>query len=479
MHSKHSDLVRKDHFTEDELAKPSTESAKEEIEATRAALDKLINAKISAARPTHTDLRQHKPVTVRYQSGRTNASHASGASSRLIKIYEMPVDPLDPPKFRHKKLPARPPSPPVPIMHSPPRQVTVEDQKNWKVPPCVSNWKNNKGFTLPLHQRLAADGRGLYNHVINDKFAKFSEALLIAERQARKEGEARAQMRLKVSKKEKEQKEGELAEMAKQAKEAAQFTNTYGPPTSEKQRDTSSVYDANAAREHNAKERSRKRGREDGNENSSDSDSDSSSDESDDGGRDKAFAERERIRKERERERRREYRLDQRKGGNKESARQRERDISEKIALGQFRGKKSSESLYDNRLFNQSSGLNTGFAADDSYALYDKALFGHKARRLYRPTAMDDDVYGAPMDDALAEKSGRMRPSKGFDGAEANRNRGRNGKGFEFEKESSDEETERAEEKGKDALGDMIGGMAKERERRGGGGDGDENGQHR
>jgi SNW domain-containing protein 1 len=29
------------------------------------------------------------------------------------------------------------------------------------IPPCISNWKNNKGFTIPLDKRLAADGRGL------------------------------------------------------------------------------------------------------------------------------------------------------------------------------------------------------------------------------------------------------------------------------------------------------------------------------
>ena len=31
---------------------------------------------------------------------------------------------------------------------------------DWKIPPCVSNWKNAKGYTIPLDKRLAADGRG-------------------------------------------------------------------------------------------------------------------------------------------------------------------------------------------------------------------------------------------------------------------------------------------------------------------------------
>jgi len=54
-----------------------------------------------------------------------------------------------------------PPSPPPPVLHSPPRKVSVKEQNEWKIPPCISNWKNPKGFTIPLDKRLAADGRGL------------------------------------------------------------------------------------------------------------------------------------------------------------------------------------------------------------------------------------------------------------------------------------------------------------------------------
>ena len=57
---------------------------------------------------------------------------------------DMPVDPMEPPKFRHKKVPRGTGSPPVPIMHSPPRAITVKDQQDWKIPPCISNWKNPK-----------------------------------------------------------------------------------------------------------------------------------------------------------------------------------------------------------------------------------------------------------------------------------------------------------------------------------------------
>ena len=70
-------------------------------------------------------------------------------------------------------------------MHSPPRAVSAKEQQDWKIPPCISNWKNAKGYTIPLDKRLAADGRGLQETAINDGFAKFTEALYVAEQNAR------------------------------------------------------------------------------------------------------------------------------------------------------------------------------------------------------------------------------------------------------------------------------------------------------
>lgn len=61
-------------------------------------------------------------------------------------MVEAQVDPMEPPRFRiNKKIPRGPPSPPAPVLHSPTRRVTVREQKEWKIPPCISNWKNAKG----------------------------------------------------------------------------------------------------------------------------------------------------------------------------------------------------------------------------------------------------------------------------------------------------------------------------------------------
>jgi len=61
-------------------------------------------------------------------------------------------------------------------MRSPPRQLTLQDQMDWKVPASISNWKNARGYTLPLEMRLAADGRTLQQHTINEKFAGFADS---------------------------------------------------------------------------------------------------------------------------------------------------------------------------------------------------------------------------------------------------------------------------------------------------------------
>ena len=37
------------------------------------------------------------------------AQYNSGADQRIIKMQDMPVDPLEPPKFRHKKVRLAPP----------------------------------------------------------------------------------------------------------------------------------------------------------------------------------------------------------------------------------------------------------------------------------------------------------------------------------------------------------------------------------
>ena len=65
---------------------------------------------------------------------------------RIIRMVEVQVDPMEPPRFRtNKKIPRGPPSPPAPVMHSPTRKLSQKEQMEWRIPPAISNWKNPKG----------------------------------------------------------------------------------------------------------------------------------------------------------------------------------------------------------------------------------------------------------------------------------------------------------------------------------------------
>merc|ERR1719276_483571 len=98
-----------------------------------------------------------------------------------------------PPKHQHKKAPRGPAEDPVPVLHAPPQKLTKAERAAWNVPACISNWKNTRGYTIPLDKRLAADGRGLRDDAtINQNFATLSESLYVAERQAREEVRTRA-----------------------------------------------------------------------------------------------------------------------------------------------------------------------------------------------------------------------------------------------------------------------------------------------
>jgi SNW domain-containing protein 1 len=394
--SKFTDLVEK-HVEESELSRPSEEEVAETTAKTRAALESLVNGKIVASHTSAPVAQKAAPTYIRYTPAQQNPAHNSGASNRIIKMVEMPVDPLEPPKFKHKKAPRGPPSPPVPVMHSPPRKLTVKDQQEWKIPPCISNWKNAKGYTIPLDKRLAADGRGLSDTGINDNFAKLSEALYIAERNARDEVAKRASIQKKLALKEKEKKEELLRRLAQQAREERK-----GVAQEEEQAaEEAEAMDVESEGDDDPETAARK-------------------------------AERDRIREERRRDRERERRLSAKKS---KLTRDEDRDISEKIALGQAGAPPSQETLYDQRLFSQSQGMDSGFGTDDSYSVYSKPLFsGSSANILYRPKKSDGDAYGDQDLDSLVN-TGKFKPDKDFDGVDRSKPSEPRSRPVEFEKE--------------------------------------------
>ncbi|XP_077409650.1 SNW domain-containing protein 1 [Vanacampus margaritifer] len=372
--SKYTDLLPKEVMNEETpgLQKPDEEIVQELTEKTRAALSKQVSQKIAAAMPVRAADKQAPAQYIRYTPSQQGVAFNSGAKQRVIRMVEMQKDPMEPPRFKiNKKIPRGPPSPPAPVMHSPSRKMTVKEQQEWKIPPCISNWKNAKGYTIPLDKRLAADGRGLQTVHINENFAKLAEALYIADRKAREAVEMRAQVEKKMAQKEKEKKEEKLRELAQMARDRRAGIKSHG----------------------------------------------------DKGGEDGEARERDEIRHDRRKERQHDRNIS-RAAPDKRSKLQRDqdRDISELIALGVPNPRtSSSEAQYDQRLFNQSKGMDSGFAGgeDETYNVYDQPFRGSRdmASNIYRPSkAIDKDAYADDFDTLM--QNNRFVPDKEFSGAD-------------------------------------------------------------
>lgn len=362
VYSNFVDLLPKEVREDDpSLQKPSEDELKEKTEKTRQALEALISSKVSSALPVQHAEKQGPVQYIRYTPSQQGADFNSGAKQRIIQMVEVQKDPMEPPRFKiNKKIPRGPPSPPAPILHSPTRKVTVKEQQDWKIPPCISNWKNAKGYTIPLDKRLAADGRGLQNTHINENFAKLAEALYTADLKAREAVDTRNKVQQQLAKKQKEEKEQQLREMALNAR-----TNRAGIHTADKSDDQSN--------------------------------------------------ERDQIRHERNKERQRAAAL-QRAGGDKKN-RPKERDISEQIALG-VQSAGSTGVQYDQRLFNMSAGFGSGLGDDEAYNVYDQPWNSSTAvaSQIYKPTKTTKDNFDDT--EALIESSKRFEQERGFKGAD-------------------------------------------------------------
>ncbi|KWU41039.1 hypothetical protein RHOSPDRAFT_30674 [Rhodotorula sp. JG-1b] len=383
------------------MERPSEEEVQATADRTKAALERLVQGKIKAAQPKNVEQRGGDVSYMRY-----TPQNGGIEKQKIIKMMEVVEDPLEPPRFKGKKVPRGPPSPPPPVLRSPPRKVTAQEQKEWMIPPCVSNWKNNKGYTIPLDKRLAADGRGLQDVQINDRFAQFSEALYVADRHARDEVRQRALMQQKIAQKEKEAKEENLRMLAQRARE---------------ERSGVVVQPAAASTGGNLG------GALAGYGSGSDSEDEEDAGETEEERR--AAKERDEMRRERRKEREREMRMshmgtEQRA---KVLAKATGRDISEKIALGLAKPTVSKDSMLDARLFNREQ-YSASFGDEDSYNLYDKPLFSGSsaAAAIYKPRGRNVDDEGYEVDQGEVEKAmrndrfglGVAGSGRGFEGAD-------------------------------------------------------------
>ena len=72
---------------------------------TQEALAKRVNAKLAAVNPSTLPAQPGAASYIKYTPSQQGAAYASGAKQRIIKMQDMPVYPLEPPKFRHTKVP--------------------------------------------------------------------------------------------------------------------------------------------------------------------------------------------------------------------------------------------------------------------------------------------------------------------------------------------------------------------------------------
>ncbi|CAA7032462.1 unnamed protein product [Microthlaspi erraticum] len=187
VYSQHSDLIPKTLKNEGDHVDEDDDLEKKTTEETKAAFEKIVNA----SQPNNVVKQSGDSKIIKYKpSQQSSSSFNSGAKERIVRVSEMPTDPLDPPRFKHKRVP-------------------VASGSENPVP---------KGYTIPLDKRLAADGRALQEAQVNDKFAKLSESLYVAEQISREAVSMRSKIQSEMVMKEKERKEQELRDLALKAR---------------------------------------------------------------------------------------------------------------------------------------------------------------------------------------------------------------------------------------------------------------------
>jgi len=395
----------------DDIALPTQEEEQATTERTALALQALLASHTALSNPSGSAMvnaetsknMEAKTQFIKYTPRPDAPGYNPAAAQRVIQMVPAQVDPMMPPKHKHIKASASPAEDPVPVLHAPPKKLSKEERDAWDVPACISNWKNSRGYTIPLDKRLAADGRGLKEHSINSNFATLSESLYVAEKQARQEVRLRAQVQSQLAAQEKEAREEELRQLAKQAR--MERSGSGAVVFMETNKNIKNMSNNNNIPTKLPIP-------------SDESDNDTSNDE-DNNDEQVAAKQRERLRLERKKERVKEVRLENNMQAKKARMEQ-ERDVSEKIALGVHTGTGGGGQV-DSRLYNQSAGMDSGFGAEDEYNTYTKPLFdreGVSSSSIYRPTRGETEHTADEQYDTLLQgATNKFQPNKGFAGA--------------------------------------------------------------
>ena len=374
MESKYQTLIlsTKNLPSKKSLSKPSIEETNQTTLETKLALESLCSRRIKHSQT----IKSTNPLFSKSRNSKyLKYTPSNSSKSKIIQITNRPIDPLSTNHYTFQKVPHSNTDPSifVPVMHSPQRKLTYEDQRDWKIPPCVSISRNPKGLVIPLDIRLANDGRNLKEFQVNKNFSKFADVLFLAEKRARAEIEERNRIAESIQIKAELKKEEELREAAKQARLERKAINS---GTS-----LSNISSVNTVR--------------------SDATAEfllGKKNERDELMREKNERNQLRALRKKEIENDRKVEMlnnNKRKYGNKE------RDINEKIALGES----VKGNLYDNKLYEKNINLKENDNSEDG-DVYDKPLFNEEKNieQIYK----NDNEKNKKVIQKLIEKGGKM-----------------------------------------------------------------------
>lgn len=137
IHSTLNDMRQQDTIHDLGL-KPSQDEIDAVTLKTKEALDAMVDKKVKANKPKSlTETSKGGPTYVKYGNycppliillvpSESHTTTTAVADSRIIRISEAPVDPFEPSRFKHRKVPRAAGSPPPPVLRSPPRKVSAE-----------------------------------------------------------------------------------------------------------------------------------------------------------------------------------------------------------------------------------------------------------------------------------------------------------------------------------------------------------------
>ncbi len=356
------------------LSKPSIEQTNQTTLETKLALESLCSRRIKHSQT----IKSTNPLFSKNQNSKyLKYTPSNSSKSKIIQITNRPIDPLSTNHYTFQKVPHSNTDPSifVPVMHSPQRKITYQDQRDWKIPPCVSISKNPKGLVIPLDIRLANDGRNLKEFQVNKNFSKFADVLFLAEKRARAEIEERNRIAESIQIKAELKKEEELREAAKQARLERKAINS---GTS-----LSNISSVNTVRSDATAEFLLGKKNE----------------------RDELIREkneRNQLRALRKKEIENDRKVEMLNNNNKRKFGNKERDINEKIALGEnIKG-----NLYDNKLYEKNINLNENDNSEDG-DVYDKPLFNDE-KNIEQIYKNENDENNKKVIQKLIEKGGKM-----------------------------------------------------------------------